>query len=562
MSAEKIKTGVLPEKQLKNKSAKKSVFKFPLWLKLSMVTGLMITVLMSSVMVSLYKQQEQLLSQQAMERARAVADNLAVNSQEFMLTNDDLQLAFMVTKAVQPDITILADGYKLTDPGDVVKGLKYALVALVLDFGNFFKKHVNWNFTEIPLWQKLKQAEEKQVGTLENEGILEAYIVDLRRDSLEKGNIIAHNNFSIRGTKYQQPVYLEQARSAYPVYEKLFMDSEGQSKIRQLFHITRNIEIEGDEITVLGQVNLGLDRAIIERVIFQAAMKVLAISIFSLVLGGLFTLLIVRYLVRPIAKLVRGVLAIAGGNFDTRVRIQSSDELGQLTYAFNDMARSLSENETLKGAFSRYVSDAALKQLLSDPSKTGLHSRRTVATVYSSDVRGFTAMSESLQPEEVVAVINFYLSMQTEIILEYGGVVDKFIGDATIGVWGKEEAKDDDALNCIKSALKIQEKIAQINVEREKKGEVAKMIGIGINTGDMISGNMGSSKKMEYTIAGDNAVIADKICDECPGGKVWITETTLNQVKDKIVYEAKEPLQLKGRINPVPVFEVLGLKNN
>jgi adenylate cyclase len=214
----------------------------------------------------------------------------------------------------------------------------------------------------------------------------------------------------------------------------------------------------------------------------------------------------------------------------------------------------------LRGAFTRYVSDAALKQILSDPSKTGLHSRRALATIYSSDVRGFTAMSETLEPEHVVQVINTYLSLQTEIILKHEGVVDKFIGDATIGVFGKETERDDDALRAVKAALEVQATIAQLNVEREKAGEPAKLIGIGVNTGVVVTGNMGSTKKMEYTTAGENRILADKMCDACTGGKVWISEATYALVQDDVIVEEKEPIKISGRSEPFPIFEVVALK--
>jgi adenylate cyclase len=247
--------------------------------------------------------------------------------------------------------------------------------------------------------------------------------------------------------------------------------------------------------------------------------------------------LTVTWMTRPIGRLVKGVLAIAGGDFTARLKVPSRDELGELTSSFNDMALSLGQNELLKGAFTRYVSDAALKQILADPGKTGLHSRRTLATIYTSDVRGFTAMSETLEPEQVVQVINTYLSLQTEIILKHGGVVDKFIGDATIGVWGKEEPGPDDAINAVRAAWEAQAAIDKLNKEREARGEVVKLIGIGVNTGEVVSGNMGSSRKMEYTVTGEHVIFADQICAECPGGKVWISQSTYERIKEQVIVE-------------------------
>jgi adenylate cyclase len=330
--------------------------------------------------------------------------------------------------------------------------------------------------------------------------------------------------------------------------------------VRRLFDIKRPMVVTGQDgnPVQLGTVHLGMSEDLIARVIFEVTMKLAAIAIFAVLLGLFVTLILVAWLTRPIGKLVSGVAAIAGGDFDTRLAVSSKDELGELTSSFNNMAVSLGQNEMLKGAFTRYVSDAALKQILSDPSKTGLHSQRVLATIYTSDVRGFTAMSESLEPEQVVQVINTYLSCQTQIILEHGGVVDKFIGDATIGVWGKEHPSHDDAIRAVRAAFQVQDYIARMNVEREAKGEVAKLIGIGVNTGEVVSGNMGSSKKMEYTVTGEHVIYADQICAECPGGKVWISESTYQIVKDQVVVE---PAEMKARgHDTAPVYQVNGFK--
>ena len=385
--------------------------------------------------------------------------------------------------------------------------------------------------------------------------IFQAYIVDRPvNPARAMDGLWCISHLEKIGTLYEPPVYIKG-----PVKNREFAlyQLQLENKVYRVFDIVQPIELAGQK---LADLHLALDQGLVQSKVFDATMKVLLIALVSIVLGLALTLILVTLMMQPVGKLVKGVLAIAGGNFDTRVKVRTRDELGQLSRAFNKMARSLSENEMLKGAFSRYVSDAALSQLLSDPSKTGLHNRKINATVYSSDVRGFTSMSETLQPEEVVAVINTYLSLQTEILLENGGVVDKFIGDATIGVFGKESEEKDDAFRCVLSAVKIQEKISELNAEREARGEIAKQIGIGINTGAMVAGNMGSSQKMEYTVAGENAILADKLCDECPGGKVWITESTYREVKDFVLVRETEPIALQKGAVPSRVYEITGLK--
>lgn len=530
---------------------------FSIRFKFAFFTVLLIAAVMSAVGYSLYVQQRQALSREVLGRGRTVAENLAAASREPLIVGQTLDLAVLVNRAVEQDGGGMAtrQGHDLRNTQHLLEGLRRAFQdlqvelprVLELSLSRLLGRPLDWGFA---------RPQDRHRGA-ENEGIVEAIIVD------REGVVAAHYRGSAElGRPYQRPAMLREAtpEAPYPVYE-LEVFEDGKRYTRRLFHLAQPVTTvtEGREVTI-GTVYLGVDEDLVQRVIFGVTMKLAAIALAAVALGLLLTWVTVTWLTAPIGRLVKGVLAIASGDFATRVKVASRDELGELTNAFNQMAVSLSQNELLKGAFSRYVSDAALKQILADPSKTGLHSRRVLATIYTSDVRGFTAMSETLEPEQVVQVINTYLSLQTEIILKHGGQVDKFIGDATIGVWGKEEARPDDAINAVRAAFEAQAAIERLNVERAAKGEVVKQIGIGVNTGEVVSGNMGSSKKMEYTVTGEHVIFADQICAECPGGKVWISESTYAAVKDQV---DAEPVEMKSKAHGdhgVTVYQVNGLR--
>jgi class 3 adenylate cyclase len=526
--------------------------------KFAFFTVLLIAAVMGAVGYSLYIQQRQALSREVLGRGLTVAENLASASRDPLTVGETLDLAVLVSKAVEQGDRRLSErkGIDLRNTEDLLVGLEQAFKDLLvevprvleLNVGRLLGQPVNWGFAP----------NRKTRLNSENEGIVEAVIVD------KDGIIAAHYRGSSElGQPYRVPRMVQDATvdAPYPIYE-LEVFEDGQRYTRRLFHLAQPVmQVIGDgESRLAGTVYLGVDEELVQRIIFEVTMKLAAIAITAVVAGLLLTYLVVSWLTAPIGRLVKGVLAIAGGDFNTRVKVASKDELGELTSAFNDMSVSLSQNEMLKGAFSRYVSDAALKQILADPGKTGLHSRRTLATIYTSDVRGFTAMSETLEPEQVVQVINTYLSLQTEIILRHGGQVDKFIGDATIGVWGKEEPGPDDAINAVRAAFEAQEAIDKLNLEREARGEVVKLIGIGINTGEVVSGNMGSSKKMEYTVTGEHVIFADQICAECPGGKVWISESTYALVKDKVLAEQLEMKSKSHGDHGVTVYQVNGFR--
>ena len=544
-------------------AVKKKAFRvFTIRFKFALFTVLLIATVMSAVGYSLYVQQRAALTREVLGRGRTIAENLAAASREAMLSAEPLlNLSVLAKNAVQahaPDIAT-QEGHDLKNTQHLVVGLGHAVDALKVEVPQVIEQGLS-RLAGRPLRLGFDSSDARQGKGLENQGVFEAIIVG--KDGLVASDYRGTTGYV--GLPYKAPKTVQEASAEvpFPIYEQEVFQNN-QRYTRRLFHLEQPITAVSPETgqpVSLGTVHLGVDEDLVNGVVFNVTMKLAAIGLFAGLLGIVFTYLVVTYLTGPIGKLVRGVLNIAGGDFDTRVKVSSKDELGELTNAFNTMAVSLGQNEMLRGAFTRYVSDAALKQILSDPGKTGLHSKRTLATIYSSDVRGFTSMSETLEPEQVVQVINTYLSLQTEIILQHGGVVDKFIGDATIGVWGKETPGPDDAINAVRAAWDSQAAITKMNEERAARGEIVKEIGIGVNTGEVVSGNMGSSKKMEYTVTGEHVIFADRICDHCLGGKVLISESTYAVVKDQVEVEMTH-MKAKGHDGEgTVVYLVTGFK--
>ena len=269
---------------------------------------------------------------------------------------------------------------------------------------------------------------------------------------------------------------------------------------------------------------------------------------------------LVNLMVRPIGYLVEGVRAIGEGNYDIEIKLKTNDELGLLTDIFNDTAKSLKEKELLKGAFSTYVSSEVMDEVLKDPKKLSLHGKRVRATMLFTDIRGFTSMSESLEPEKVVAVINEYLTIQTDKVMKWKGVLDKFVGDCVMAVFGVPMPKDDDAYRAVRAAMDIKEGVNKLNDIRKRTGQITVGIGIGVNTGDVVSGNMGSPQKMDYTVIGDNVNLAARLEANAPAGRIFVSEYTYNETSDRIEYTELESIMVKGKKDPVRVFEPVGLK--
>jgi class 3 adenylate cyclase len=276
--------------------------------------------------------------------------------------------------------------------------------------------------------------------------------------------------------------------------------------------------------------------------------------------GLLGAFVLSHYMTKPINQLVGGVLAIANGDLNQEIKSDRNDELGELTSAFNEMAASLREKELIKGAFSTYVSTQVMEQVLKDPSQLALGGARKRTSVMFTDIRGFTSMSETMQPEEVVSIINVYLSLQTEIVIRNEGMLDKFVGDCVMAVYGLPFAKPDDALRAVRTGVEIQAAILKLNAVRAKEGLKTITIGIGVNTGDVVAGNMGSPQKMDYTVIGDSVNLAARLEANAEGGTVLISESTYEEVKDYVVAEKLAPIPVKGKKDKVVVYSIKAMK--
>jgi len=262
----------------------------------------------------------------------------------------------------------------------------------------------------------------------------------------------------------------------------------------------------------------------------------------------------VGFMVKPIKQLVKGVNKIGEGNYDVVIASKSHDEIGDLTKAFNATAKSLKEKELLKGAFSTYVSDKVMQEVLKDPNKLKIHGTKVRATMLFTDIRGFTSMSENLQPEEVVSVINEYLTLQTDKVFKWEGLLDKFVGDCVMAVYGVPFPKSDDSYRAVRTAMDIREGVERMNVIRKKRNMICVQIGIGVNTGDVVSGNMGSPQKMDYTVIGDNVNLAARLEANAPGGQIYVSESTYTETKDYIEYEELPSIMVKGKKEPIKIY--------
>jgi adenylate cyclase len=220
------------------------------------------------------------------------------------------------------------------------------------------------------------------------------------------------------------------------------------------------------------------------------------------------------------------------------------------------------ERKRIKGAFSHYVSSTVVQEMLKSPEKLRLGGEERDLSVLFSDIRGFTSISEDLSPEELVHLLNEYLTVMTDIILKYDGTLDKYMGDAIMAIYGAPLKQPDHPFRACRSALEMMAGLKKLNEKWREEGEKPLDVGIGINTGNMVVGNMGSELRFDYTVMGDAVNLASRLEDANKTYKtnVLISETTYEQVKGEFVCMELDKVRVKGKTKPVRIYELLGDK--
>jgi adenylate cyclase len=220
-----------------------------------------------------------------------------------------------------------------------------------------------------------------------------------------------------------------------------------------------------------------------------------------------------------------------------------------------------SDKRFVKDLFGRYISPQIASEIVNqaDAGKLHLGGEQREISVLFGDIRNFTPMSEQLSPEEVVDMLNTYLSVVTDTVIEHNGIVNKFWGDSIIAVWNAPQSQPEHAMLAVKAAWEAQQKLDELRQKDNRLRPV--QFGIGINTGIALAGNIGSAGRTEYTVIGDSINVASRICSSTPGGEVWIGAETYNQTKDHIETEELEPQKLKGKEALVIVYRVTALRS-
>ena len=234
------------------------------------------------------------------------------------------------------------------------------------------------------------------------------------------------------------------------------------------------------------------------------------------------------------------------------------------TFTALGIARILSEQKEkryIRQTFTKFVSKSVVDDLLKNPSKLKLGGEKKIITVLFSDIRGFTTLSEKLTPEALVEHLNLYLQAMTDIVFQTDGTLDKYVGDEIMAFWGAPVELENHALRACQCAFEQIDVLKQMNVKWKQEGKPELNIGIGINTGDMVVGNMGSSSRMDYTLMGDNVNLGARLegTNKIYGTNIIISEYTYEHVRDSVLVRELDLIRVKGKEHPVKIYELLDI---
>jgi adenylate cyclase len=282
-----------------------------------------------------------------------------------------------------------------------------------------------------------------------------------------------------------------------------------------------------------------------------------------LFLSTLFVWFFSKTISSPLKNLSAAAERIRDGQYEVDLTPKGRDEIGLLTESVVEMSRGLAERERLKDTFGRFINKEIAEQAMKGELKLGGETKQV--SIFFSDIRNFTAMSEKFQPHDVVEFLNQYLTRMVDCVNQTGGVVDKFIGDAIMGVWGAPVSSGSpakDALNCVETALLMRKSLGEYNKTMGSGQRPVIRIGCGINTGDVVAGQIGSSQRMEYTVIGDAVNLASRTeaLNKPLHTDILITENTWTLVKNYIIAEEMPPVTVKGKKKPVRLFAVVNFR--
>jgi adenylate cyclase len=307
-----------------------------------------------------------------------------------------------------------------------------------------------------------------------------------------------------------------------------------------------------------GYAMVTISRAGVESSQRSAKQAITGATLLIIFLGIAMAFALGKRITDPIEQLVDASHSIGQGDYSIKFRERRQDELGQLMDAFNDMAEGLLEKSQVKDALSRYVSPGVATEILANLNDVELGGKRVQGSVLFADITGFTQIAENIRPEELVSLLNRYFTLITHACEINNGIVDKYLGDGVMLVFGAPQPHADHCFSAIACAILIQRLIMEENRQRESQGKFPIQFRIGINSGTMLAGNMGSTERMEYTVVGDTVNVASRLCGIANSNEIVVGREVYqaDTIRARVLAAEYQAIRLRGITQPVTTYLV------
>ena len=313
---------------------------------------------------------------------------------------------------------------------------------------------------------------------------------------------------------------------------------------------------------IVGHALVTFSKELLDESLTQTIHAIIGVTLFMIVLGIITAYFLGKRLSRPIHHLMHASQAIHDGNYDYRIHEQRNDEIGYLIGAFNKMANGLLEKSQVENAFSRFVSPNVAKQIMENLDQVQLGGEHVNATALFADIAGFTSMSEKMTSEEIARLLNEYFGYISEASRLYHGTIDKYMGDCAMIIFGAPLEDAQHHFHAVSCAILIQRLIKRLNIEREKQGKITIDFRIGINSGEMLAGNMGAHERMQYTVVGESVNLAARLHSTAQRGQIAVTDYFVKNtdIQWNIIAHRSETLQLRGISEKVTTYIITDIK--
>lgn len=300
----------------------------------------------------------------------------------------------------------------------------------------------------------------------------------------------------------------------------------------------------GSPFPLAAQVNL-YSLAVMDHELADLRRSVGGLGLVALLIALIVVLYISRGLSGPIQELVTAAHQIEQGNYAVSVPVRHRDEVGKLAASFNEMAAGLALHEKYRSVLNAVADRAVVERLISQSDVLGGETRHV--TMLFCDIRGFTSITENMPPPEVIDLLNEHMTALTAVAYEHGGMVDKFVGDLIMVLFGAPLSTGEDAIRAVQCALSM----LRVRRELNKTSKHSIEMGVGIATGTVVAGCMGSDQRLSYTVLGTRVNLASRLCDIAQAGEVVMDEETWQEVRSLVQAQPMPPVRLKGFSEPV-----------